>query len=89
MCLGGVLVPHRLPGSRRGVFPILLTGLGRQFVSFLYPSSYSRGVKYFGCGVSSPAVVVTFDPQECVLLDLGEVVPWAGVDEFLFVGGEE
>jgi hypothetical protein len=65
------------------------TGLGRQFVSFLYPSSYSRGVKYFGCGVSSPAVVVTFDPQECVLLDLGEVVPWAGVDEFLFVGGEE
>jgi hypothetical protein len=25
-------------------------------------------------GVSSPALVVAFDPDECVLLDLGEIV---------------
>ena len=39
--------------------------------------------------MSSPAVVVALDPEECVLLDLGEIVPGSGVDEFFFVGGEE
>jgi hypothetical protein len=39
--------------------------------------------------VSSTAVVVAFDPQECVVLDIGEVVPGLGVNELLFVGREE
>lgn len=39
--------------------------------------------------MSPPAVVVAFDPQECVVLDVGEVVPGSGVDELLFVGREE
>ena len=39
--------------------------------------------------MSPPAIVVTLDPQECVLADLGEVVPRAGVDELLLVGREE
>ena len=39
--------------------------------------------------MSSPVVLVAFDPQECVLLDLGEVVPRAGVDESFFVSGEK
>ena len=38
--------------------------------------------------MSSAAVVVAFDPQKCVLLNVGEVAPGLGVDEFLFVGGE-
>ena len=38
----------------------------------------------------SPAtVVVTLDPQEGVLANLGEVVPRSGVDELLLVGREE
>ena len=37
----------------------------------------------------STAVVVAFDPQDCVLLRLGEIAPGSGVDEFLFVGGKE
>jgi hypothetical protein len=39
--------------------------------------------------VSPSTIVVAFDPQECVLPDLGEIVPWAGVDEFFLVGREE
>jgi hypothetical protein len=39
--------------------------------------------------VSPPAVVIAFDPEECALPDVGEIVPWASVDELLFVGGEE
>jgi hypothetical protein len=39
--------------------------------------------------VSPSAVVVALDPQECVVLDVGEVVPGSGVDELLFVGREE
>jgi hypothetical protein len=39
--------------------------------------------------MSSPAVIVALDPEECVLLNVGEVVPWSGVDEFFFVGCEE
>ena len=39
--------------------------------------------------MSPAAVVVAFDPQECMLPDLGESVPWPGVDEFLLVGREE
>ena len=34
-------------------------------------------------------VVVAFDPEECALPDLGQVVPWPGVDEFFLVGREE
>jgi hypothetical protein len=39
--------------------------------------------------VSPAAIVVAFDPQECLLPDLGQVVPGLGVDELLFVGREE
>jgi len=39
--------------------------------------------------VSPAPVVVAFDPEECVLLDVGEVVPGWGVDEFFLVGCEE
>ena len=39
--------------------------------------------------MSPAAVVVALDPEECVLFDVGEVVPWSGVDEFFFVGREE
>jgi hypothetical protein len=40
-------------------------------------------------GVSGPSIVVSFDPEECVLADFGEIVPWSGVDDFFFVGSEE
>ena len=39
--------------------------------------------------MSPPAIVVTLDPQECVLPHIGEVVPRAGVDELLLAGREE
>ena len=39
--------------------------------------------------MSPPAVVVALDPEKCLLPDVGEVVPWSGVDEFFFVGREE
>jgi hypothetical protein len=39
--------------------------------------------------VSPAAVVVSFNPEECVLADFGEIVPRPGVDEFFFVGSEE
>src|SRR3954451_18716525 len=40
-------------------------------------------------GVPPAAVVVALDPQECVLPNLGEVVPRPGVNEFFLVGREE
>ena len=39
--------------------------------------------------MSSAAVVVSLDPEECVLPNVGEVVPRPGVDEFFLVGCEE
>src|SRR3954471_18535073 len=39
--------------------------------------------------MASAAIIVALDPQECALPDLGEVVPWSGVDEFFLVGCEE
>jgi hypothetical protein len=39
--------------------------------------------------VPPAAVVVAFDPEECVLFDVGEVVPGSGADEFSFIGCEE
>ncbi|OLL70169.1 hypothetical protein Ae263Ps1_6384 [Pseudonocardia sp. Ae263_Ps1] len=37
----------------------------------------------------SATVVVALDPHECLLSDLGDIVPWPGVDEFFLVAGEE
>ena len=39
--------------------------------------------------MSSSAIIVSLNPQECVLPDFGDIVPRAGVDEFFFVGREE
>ena len=39
--------------------------------------------------MSPTAVVITLDPEECVLPDVGETVPRPGVDEFFLVGREE
>jgi len=39
--------------------------------------------------VLSAAVVVTLDPEECVLPDVGEVVLRPGVGELFLVGREE
>ena len=40
-------------------------------------------------GVASGAVVVFFDPGECLPSEVFQGRPGAGVDEFLLVGGEE
>jgi len=42
-----------------------------------------------GYGPLRNTVVVALDPQECVLPNLGEVVPRPGVDELFLVGREE
>jgi len=39
--------------------------------------------------MASRGVVVGFDPVECLLLQVFDVRPGAGVDEFFLVGGEE
>src|SRR6185312_13677287 len=40
-------------------------------------------------GVSAPAVVVAFDPEEGALANVGSIEPRSGVDELLLVGRKE